>query len=144
MRENAVSIPTWILLAFAGWTLLLLMSSVGVYRWSRILTGRASVHEWRADAVQGCEWYQRAMRAHMNCVENLPIYGAVAFAAFATDASAPALDALALAFLGARIGQSLVHIGLPQTERVAILRFALFFAQVMCMASMGVLIAMRA
>jgi hypothetical protein len=30
----------------------------------------------RADVPQGNEWYQRAMRAHMNCVENLPIYTA--------------------------------------------------------------------
>lgn len=30
-------IPVWVLLGFAGWTLLLLFSTVGVYRWSRLL-----------------------------------------------------------------------------------------------------------
>jgi hypothetical protein len=35
-----VSIPVLALLAFAVWTLLLLFGSVGVYRWSRILSGR--------------------------------------------------------------------------------------------------------
>jgi uncharacterized MAPEG superfamily protein len=139
-----VSVPMWVLLGFAAWTLAVLMGSVGVYRWSRILTGRASVGEWRADVAQGSDWYQRAMRAHMNCVENLPVYGAVAFAAFATGASSPALDFLAVAFLAARICQSLVHIGISQTEPIAALRFALFFVQVLCVAAMGMLIAAQA
>ena len=66
-------IPVWVLLGFAAWTLLTLFMTIGVYRWTRILTGRASIAEWRADEVQGTEWYRRALRAHMNCVENLPV-----------------------------------------------------------------------
>ncbi len=65
-------IPVWVLLGFAAWTLLLLFATVGVYRWSRILTGRTAIATWRADESQGSEWYRRAMRAHMNCIENLP------------------------------------------------------------------------
>jgi len=56
--------PDFVLLGFAAWTLLTLFGSIGVYRWNRILTGRSSISEWRADAPQGGEWYQRAMRAH--------------------------------------------------------------------------------
>ena len=136
-----MTVPLWVLLGFAAWTLAVLMGSVGIYRWSRILTGRASVREWRADIAQGSDWYQRAMRAHMNCVENLPVYGAVVFAAFATGVSGPGLDRLALAFLAARICQSLLHVGLPQTEAIAALRFTLFFVQVVCMSAMGALVA---
>ena len=65
-------IPVWVLLGFAAWTLLILFATVGVYRWSRILTGRTAIATWRADEQQGSEWYRRAVRAHMNCVENLP------------------------------------------------------------------------
>ena len=68
-----MNIPVLVLLGFAAWTLLTLIASIGVYRLSRVLTGRASMAEWRADLPQGSEWYQRAMRAHMNCVENLPV-----------------------------------------------------------------------
>ena len=50
-----MTIPVLVLLAFAAWTLLTLFGSVGVYRWSRILTGRASIAEWRADLPQGSE-----------------------------------------------------------------------------------------
>lgn len=31
-----MNMPTLVLLAFAGWTLLILFGTVGVYRWSRI------------------------------------------------------------------------------------------------------------
>jgi len=134
----------WVLLAFAAWTLCVLCATIGVYRWSRIFAGRATIREWRADAAQGAQWYQRAMRAHMNCVENLPVYGAVALAAFVAGVSGPAIDVLALAFLAARMLQSIVHVALQQTERVAALRFALFFAQIVCVFAIGALVALRA
>ena len=78
-----MNVPAFVLLGFAGWTVLTLFGSIGVYRWSRILTGRATISEWRADAPQGSERYQRAMRAHMNCVENLPVYAAIVVALMA-------------------------------------------------------------
>jgi uncharacterized MAPEG superfamily protein len=83
-----MTIPVLVLLGFAGWTLLTLFGSIGVYRWSRILTGRVSIAEWRADVPQGSDWYRRAMRAHMNCVENLPVYTAVVVALIATGCTA--------------------------------------------------------
>jgi uncharacterized MAPEG superfamily protein len=143
-KEEPMSIPVLVLLGFALWTLIVLFGGVGVYRWARILTGRASIREWRADVPQGCDWYQRAMRAHMNCVENLPVYGAIVLAGLATGVSGRDLDGLALTLLAARIGQSLVHIGAKQTESAAVLRFTLFFLQVVCIAAMAVLIAVRA
>jgi hypothetical protein len=66
-------LPVWILVGFAAWTVLLLLATVGVYRWSRILTGRVAIREFRADQIEGADWYKRAMRAHANCVENLPV-----------------------------------------------------------------------
>lgn len=129
------------LLAFAGWTLATLAFTVGVYRWRRILAGRATLAEWYADAGQGDEWYRRATRAHMNCVENLPVYGAIVLtgATLGVPASA-AYDALALAFLAARIGQTLVHVCAPATERAAAARFSLFAVQLACMAAMGAIV----
>ena len=140
----SMTIPLWVLLGFAGWTLAVLMGSIGVYRWSRIVTGRATMAGWRADAAQESEWYQRATRAHMNCVENLPVYAAVVLAGAVAGVGGRELDVLALTFLAARIGQSLVHITRPQTEPVAALRFGLYFVQVLCVVSMGVLVTLRA
>ena len=136
-------VPVLVLLGFAGWTLLTLFGSVGVYRWSRVLTGRASIAEWRADLPQGNNWYQRAMRAHMNCVENLPIYTALVVALMATGLHSPTIDGLAIAMLAARICQTVIHIVLPPTNTAASLRFTFFFAQVVCMIAMGTLIGLH-
>ena len=75
-----MTVPVWMLVGFAVWTVLLLLATVGVYRWSRILTGRLPIRSFRADQVEGADWYIRAMRAHANCVENLPVFGAIVFA----------------------------------------------------------------
>jgi uncharacterized MAPEG superfamily protein len=135
-----MNVPVLVLLSFAAWTLLTLFGSVGVYRWSRILTRCASIAEWRADAPQGSEWYQRAMRAHMNCVENLPIFGALVIALMATGLQRPSIDALSLTLLLARIPQTLVHIVAPPSNVYVALRFALFFAQIICMIAIGSII----
>jgi uncharacterized MAPEG superfamily protein len=132
-----MNVPVLVLLGFAAWTLLTLFGSIGVYRWRRILTGRASIAEWRADLPQGCDWYRRAMRAHMNCVENLPVYAAIVVALMATGLHSDLIDRLAVAMLAARIGQTVVHIALPPTNAAASLRFALFLIQATCIIAMG-------
>jgi uncharacterized MAPEG superfamily protein len=118
------------LLGFAVWTVLLLLGTVGVYRWSRILTGRVPIREFRADRVEGDDWYKRAMRAHANCVENLPVFGAIVLALYASGIDSATANAVSLAILAARVGQSLVHVSLVQTNAVTSLRFAFFFAQI--------------
>ena len=136
-----MSVALATLLGFAGWTLATLAFTVGVYRWQRILSGRATMAEWRADVEQGSEWYRRAARAHLNCVENLPVYGAIVLTGAHVGVSASAAyDALALTFVAARVGQTLVHVGMPQTERAATVRFSFFAVQVACMAAMGVIV----
>jgi uncharacterized MAPEG superfamily protein len=136
-----MNIPVLVLLGFAAWTLLVLFFTIGVYRWSRILSGRASVGEWRADLPQGSDWYRRAMRAHMNCVENLPVYAAIAVAIVATGAHGAMLDTLALAILAARICQTLTHILAPPTNAAASIRFAFFSVQAGAMLAMIALVA---
>ena len=141
---DEMSVPVLVLLGFAAWTLLTLFGTIGVYRWSRILTGRTSIAEWRADIPQGSSWYQRAMRAHMNCVENLPIYTALVVALTATGLRSPTIDRLSIAILTARVAQTLTHILLPPTNAAASLRFTFFFAQVACMIVIGIIIGLHA
>ena len=144
-----MSVPVLVLLGFAAWTLLTLCASIGVYRWSRILTGRATMAEWRTDLPQGSDlyqraiqaqssgWYQRATRAHMNCVENLPVYAAIVVALMAMGLQSAIIDRLAVIMLGARVVQTLVHIMLPPTNTATSLRFAFYFVQAVCMIAMG-------
>ena len=125
-----MTVPVWMLLGFAGWTVLLLLGTVGVYRWSRILTGTLPIRSFRADQIEGAEWYCRAMRAHANCIENLPVFGAIVFALYVGNISGGLVDKLAIAILIARVLQSVVHVGFSQTNAVASIRFAFFFVQI--------------
>jgi uncharacterized MAPEG superfamily protein len=133
-------IPVWVLLGFAMWTLLTLFGSVGVYRWSRILTGRSELSEFRADVPHGSDWYRRAMRAHANCVENLVVYGAITVTIVVSGASGPTLDALAGLVLGARVVQTSIHIGMEPNNRAVALRFSFFFVQALCMLGMAAIV----
>src|SRR4051794_41693558 len=108
-----MSVPVLVLLGFAAWTLLTLFGTIGVYRWSRILTGRASIAEWRADLPQGSGWDQRALRAHMNCVGNPPIYTALVVGLIAPGLHNPTIDRFAVPMLAARGGPTLTPIFLP-------------------------------
>lgn len=132
--------PVFALLMFAVWTYLLLFSTVGWYRWSRILTGKAPISSFKAVNPQGADWYLRAMRAHANCVENLPVFGAVVFAIYVAEVSSTAMNALAVIVPIARVGQTLVHVALPETNRSVSVRFAFFFTQVICVLALAVLL----
>jgi uncharacterized MAPEG superfamily protein len=125
-----MTLPVWMLLGFATWTVLLLLATVGVYRWSRILTGRVPIRNFRADQIEGADWYKRAMRAHANCVENLPVFGAIVFGLYVGNVSGVLVNMLAVAVLVARILQSLVHVCFDQTNAVTSLRFGFFAVQI--------------
>ena len=125
-----MTLPVWMLLGFATWTVGLLLVTVGVYRWSRILTGRVPIREFRADQVEGKDWYKRSMRAHANCIENLPVFGAIVFALYAGGLVSATVNVLAVTILAARIMQSLVHVCFVQTNTMVSVRFGFFFAQI--------------
>ena len=128
-----MSTPMWVLLAFASWTLVVLMIGVGISRWSLILTGRAQLTDFPGDVAHGGTAYRRAVRAHANCVENLPVYGAIVLTAFAAQATSSTMDTLALVFIGARICQTTVHMSLAETNMVVMVRFSFFLVQVVAM-----------
>jgi uncharacterized MAPEG superfamily protein len=124
-----MTIPMWMLLGFAAWTVLLLSATVGVYRWTRILSGRASVSSFRADQVEGEDWYRRSMRAHANCIENLPVFGAIVLALYAAGVGGPVIDVLSSLVLISRVLQSLVHVSHEQTDAFVAVRFSLLCVQ---------------
>ena len=78
----------------------------------------------------GDDWYKRAMRAHANCVENLPVFGAIVFALYVGNVTGGLVNVLAIAILIARMLQSLVHVCFVQTNTMASIRFAFFAVQI--------------
>jgi len=135
-----MTFPLWMLLGYAGWTAAVLVFAIGTYRFSHILTGRAGMASFPADGRDGAAWYQRAMRAHANCVENLPLFTVVVFALYASGVSSEAANWMAGTALAARVLQSVVHISTVQTDRVVAVRFALFFGQLACFAGIASLL----
>lgn len=139
-----MTIPMWMLLGFATWTVLLLMVTVGAYRWIEILRGRKRIGGFRSDQVEGDDWYRRSMRAHANCIENLPVFGAIVLALYVSDVSSPAVDRLSIAVLAARVVQSTVHVSHVQTDAFVSVRFSFFCAQLVAFLSLIVLIILQA
>ena len=140
-----MTVPVWMLLGFATWTALLLLFTVGIYRWSRIFAGRVAIRNFPADAAGGEEWYRRATRAHANCIENLPVFGAIVFALYVGKVTGTLVDALSVTVLVARIFQSVVHVCFVHTNTIASLRFTFFFVQFLCfLCLIGIIVAKAA
>ncbi|WP_448093412.1 MAPEG family protein [Pseudomonas lini] len=136
-----MTIPMWMLLGFATWTLLLLMATVGVYRWVRILFSNVPIASFRCDQLEGEDWYRRGIRAHANCVENLPVFGAIVLVITTLDVDAPAVSFLSIIVLIARVCQSLVHVSHVQTDTFVAVRFTFFFVQLVCFLALIVIAA---
>lgn len=98
------------LLGFAALTAVLAFGYVG-YRIFLVLTFKTAANSWTRNAAtwQDPPIVTRFQHAHLNCVENLPLFAAVVLAAFATGQLA-LVDELAMVYLYLRAGQSLVHV----------------------------------
>ncbi|WP_223467028.1 MULTISPECIES: MAPEG family protein [unclassified Pseudomonas] len=136
-----MTIPMWMLLGFATWTLLLLMATVGVYRWVGILFSSVPIASFRSDRLEGEDWYRRGTRAHANCVENLPVFGVIVFVITALDVNGSAVNYLSTLVLIARVCQSLVHVSHEQTNAFVAVRFTFFSVQLVCFLALIVIAA---
>ncbi|KJZ50958.1 MULTISPECIES: MAPEG family protein [Pseudomonas] len=136
-----MTIPMWMLLGFATWTLLLLMATVGVYRWVGILFSSVPIASFRSDRLEGEDWYRRGTRAHANCVENLPVFGVIVFVITALDVNGSAVNYLSTLVLIARVCQSLVHVSHEQTNAFVAIRFTFFSVQLVCFLALVVIAA---
>lgn len=114
------------LCGFAGWTIILVFTLAN-YRVSLALKGERAVNSFAPDGTDLPGFGQRLTRAHLNCLEFLPVFGAVALAAVASNRLS-ITDPLALILLYARIGQSIVHIASVAPAAV-LLRATLFIVQ---------------
>jgi uncharacterized MAPEG superfamily protein len=115
-----------------------------VYRWSNILFSNAPIASFRSDRLEGEDWYRRGTRAHANCVENLPVFGAIVLVITAIGLEGHIVDYLCVTVLIARVCQSLVHISRVQTDAVVSLRFSFFSIQLVCFFALIALVVLHA
>jgi uncharacterized MAPEG superfamily protein len=131
--------PLWCLLGFVVWTMVLLVA-VGGARVAQVLRGEKQPNEFPSGVPHGGDRYWRLNRAHLNCVENLPLFGAVVLVAAVAGVKDPMLDTLARTYLAARIGQSVIHVASGSAMAVNV-RFTFFLIQLGCL--VGFLLTIR-
>ncbi len=131
----------WMLLCFAGWTLLVLIIGVGVRRWTAVLRGKSDLMSFPADVPHGSASYRRAMRAHANCLESLPVFASIVLIGAVTGLNPKGMDALAVTVMGARVAQTSVHLLFAERNLTIAVRFAFFLLQIAAMIAMGLLLA---
>jgi uncharacterized MAPEG superfamily protein len=123
--------PLWCLVGFVAWTIFLLLA-IAFTRVGAVLAGTKKANEFPSGVPHGGDAYWRLNRAHMNCLENLPIFGALVLVATVAGLRAPLLDTVAKIYLAARIGQSVTHVASGSVIAVNV-RFTFFVVQVVCL-----------
>lgn len=98
------------LIGFTAWTLLLPTVYVGLYRVGLVLMRRKPANAWpRGAQTDDPAIITRFQHAHMNCLENLPIFAAIVLVAALTEQMAT-VNLLGLWVLGFRVAQSVTHL----------------------------------
>lgn len=120
------------LAGFAGWTLLLALIMATI-RMSNLFGGaKIPINRFSPGGEDLPGFGHRVTRAHMNCVENLPIFAAlVAAAGFSGQFGV--MEGTAMYVLYARLGQSIVHM-ISTSPAMVWIRATFFFIQVLLMA----------
>jgi uncharacterized MAPEG superfamily protein len=137
-----MSLSQWALLGFAAWTLLLVGVTIGLPRVLAVLTKRARPSAFDPSVPHGDERYRRCMRAHANCVENLPVFATLVLLGSVLHVPGSTFQGVAFVVLPARILQSLVHIA-SGSDRAILVRFTAFSVQVTCCVGLMVLLVLH-
>lgn len=120
------------LAAYVGWTLLLLMFSIG-YRGFMVMTSKRKADAWtRGRNPEDSPFFKRAADAYSNCLETAPLFAAIILLAHVSGQSS-VTDGLAMLFVGARILQSVSHLISISHLMIFLVRFPAFLAQVVLM-----------
>lgn len=125
--------PTYYALAgFAGWTLLLTLV-MATNRMANLFAGaKIPINKFSPTGEDLPGLGHRVTRAHLNCVENLPVFAALVAAAGLSGQLA-VMESTAMYVLYARIGQSVAHL-ISTSPAMVWIRATFFFVQVLLMA----------
>ena len=119
------------LAGFAGWTVLLLLT-VANLRMLNFFTGKKAINGFSPTGDDLPGFGQRVTRAHLNSVENLPVFAALVAAA-GLSGQFSIMESTVMYVLYARIGQSIAHL-ISTAPLVVWVRASFFFVQVLLMA----------
>ena len=131
MITYELTTPLVCLLLLVAWTIGLVVA-LTISRF-RYLARGGSVRDFGVPDDRRLIW--RLYRAHVNVLENLPLFAAVVLVAAVIGRQSAALDVLSVAYLCARIGQSIAHVA-PGAGLKFNVRFGFFATQIVCLAFM--------
>src|SRR5438105_12885543 len=97
------------LMAYALWAIALVII-LAIVRTTMVLRGRAKANSFTAGVPHGGDAYWRLNRAHLNTLENLPIFAAIVLSGWVVGMESAMFNCLALIVVAARIVQSLIHL----------------------------------
>ena len=123
--------PVAALVLFAVWAMLLVVS-IGVWRSALVFTGQAQANSFPSGTQHGGDLYWRLNRAHMNAIENLPIFAALVLSGVYLQVQSTSFQILPSLIIYARVAQSLIHIASGSTIAVT-LRFLAYGVQLISM-----------
>jgi uncharacterized MAPEG superfamily protein len=129
---NAALSPTlYALTGFAGWTLVLML----VMTTNRVLNSfggpKIPMNKFSATGEDLPGFGQRVTRAHLNCLENLPVFAALVVATVLSGQFG-VMEGTAMYVLYARIAQSVVHM-ISASLPMVLVRGSFFLVQVVLM-----------
>ena len=116
------------LAGFAAWYVVLSML-MGTFRVSRMVAAGKAANSFAVNGSDLPGFGERVTRARDNCYETLPIFGALALVAYASN-QLVVTDPLAMWVLWARVGQSVTHM-ISTSVPAVLVRANLFFAQML-------------
>src|SRR5258706_4835259 len=98
--------PLLCLCAFAAWSMVL-VNGLAFARVSQVLTGKKKANAFPSGVQHGGEAYWRLNRAHLNTLENLPLFGAIVLSGVLLHLQSPMFQTLPVVVMCARVVQSL-------------------------------------
>jgi uncharacterized MAPEG superfamily protein len=134
-----LTVPLLCLLGLVAWTIAL-VAALTAARLRHLRRG-GTVREFGIPDDRRLVW--RLFRAHVNCVENLPLFAAVVLVAAVAGRNGPVLNILAVVYLLARVAQSVSHVAPGAGLRFNV-RFGFFLTQMACLAAFIIVVAMPA
>jgi len=126
------------LIAYALWALALVIT-LAIVRATIVLRGRAKPNSFTAGIPHGGDAYWRLNRAHLNTLENLPIFAAIVLSGWVVGMETATFNRLAVIVILARIVQSFIHLASGSVAAESF-RFAAFAVQVVCEIWMALLV----
>ena len=126
------------LVFYALWAIALVLM-IAIDRLLLIFRGQVKNNEFLSGVPHGNEAYWRINRAHLNTVENLPVFAAIVLAAWVAGAESHLFNLLAMLVLAARTVQSIIHI-MSGGQIATWFRTTMFAAQIVCEIWMALMI----